>query len=77
MSLRQVVNAILYVLKTGCQWRMLPREFPAGNAVYYDIVVSEAAGPERTVGSGVREEQEAQWIAQQLRGALGAAPRPV
>ena len=34
VSLRQVVNAILYVLKTGCQWRQLPREFPAWTAVY-------------------------------------------
>lgn len=35
VSLRQVVNAILYVLKTGCQWRQLPREFPAWATVYY------------------------------------------
>lgn len=35
LSLRQVVNAIRYVLKTGCQWRQLPREFPAWSAVYY------------------------------------------
>jgi len=35
VSLRQVVNAILYALKTGCQWRLLPREFPAWAAVYY------------------------------------------
>jgi len=25
---RRIVNAILYILRTGCQWRMLPREFP-------------------------------------------------
>jgi putative transposase len=35
ISLRQVINAILYILKTGCQWRQLPREFPAWIAVYY------------------------------------------
>ncbi|WP_425286998.1 transposase [Nitrosomonas communis] len=35
LSMRQVVNAILYVLKTGCQWRQLPREFPAWSSVYY------------------------------------------
>ncbi|WP_090572381.1 transposase [Nitrosomonas sp. Nm33] len=35
VSLRQAVNAILYVLKTGCQWRQLPREFPAWSAAYY------------------------------------------
>jgi putative transposase len=35
VRLRQVVNAILYVLKTGCQWRQLPCEFPAWAAVDY------------------------------------------
>jgi transposase len=25
---REVVNAILYLLSTGCQWRMLPKDFP-------------------------------------------------
>jgi putative transposase len=30
-----VLNAILYVLKTGSQWRQLPREFPDWRAVYY------------------------------------------
>ncbi len=25
---REILNAILYLEKTGCQWRMLPREFP-------------------------------------------------
>jgi putative transposase len=29
-----VLNAILYVLNTGCQWRQLPREFPHWAAVY-------------------------------------------
>jgi putative transposase len=27
-NLRAVLNAILYLLRTGCQWRLLPREFP-------------------------------------------------
>jgi transposase len=27
-SLREVVNAIFYIAQTGCQWRLLPREFP-------------------------------------------------
>jgi transposase len=26
LSMRAVVNAILYLLVTGCQWRMLPKE---------------------------------------------------
>ena len=27
-NLRAVLNAIFYLLRTGCQWRLLPREFP-------------------------------------------------
>jgi transposase len=27
-ELREVVNAMLYILATGCQWRALPRDFP-------------------------------------------------
>lgn len=34
-DLREVVNAILYLVKTGCQWRMLPGDFPKWTIVYY------------------------------------------
>jgi putative transposase len=34
-SLREIINAILYVVKTGCQWRMLPHDFPRWEIVYY------------------------------------------
>ena len=27
-SLRDVVNAIFYIAQSGCQWRMLPKDFP-------------------------------------------------
>jgi len=33
-DLREVVNAIFYFLQTGCQWRMLPMEFPPRSTVY-------------------------------------------
>lgn len=33
VDLREVVEAILYVLSTGCQWRALPREFPPYSTV--------------------------------------------
>ena len=32
--LRRVVNAIFYLLQAGCQWRMLPRDFPPRSTVY-------------------------------------------
>jgi len=34
-DLREVVNGILYLVKTGCQWRMLPQDFPRWEIVYY------------------------------------------
>ena len=33
-SLREVLNALLYLLRTGCPWRMLPCEFPPRSTVY-------------------------------------------
>jgi transposase len=32
---REIVNGILYVLRSGCPWRSLPRDLPAWNTVYY------------------------------------------
>ena len=34
-DLREIVNAILYLVKTGCQWRMLPHDFAPWETVYY------------------------------------------
>ena len=34
-DLYEIVNAILYLVKTGCQWRMLPKDFPKWQLVYY------------------------------------------
>ena len=34
IDLREAVNAMLYVAKTGCQWENLPREFPKHQSVY-------------------------------------------
>jgi len=35
IDVRAAVNAIFYLLRTGCQWRLLPREFPPWPTVYY------------------------------------------
>ena len=32
---RAIVNALRYRLRTGCQWRLLPREYPDWRLVYY------------------------------------------
>jgi putative transposase len=34
-SLHDILDAIFYVLKSGCQWRLLPHDFPPWSTVYY------------------------------------------
>src|SRR5918995_817882 len=33
-ALREILNAILYLLRSGCPWRMLPKDFPPKSTVY-------------------------------------------
>lgn len=33
-SRREILNAVLYVLRSGCQWRMLPHDLPNWQTVY-------------------------------------------
>jgi len=35
VDMRRIINAILYVNRSGCQWRMLPKDFPPWGTVYY------------------------------------------
>ncbi|MDR2119711.1 MAG: transposase [Tannerella sp.] len=37
-DLREIWNALFYIVKTGCQWRMLPSNFLKWQRVYYSIV---------------------------------------
>ena len=34
VDMREVFNAIMYVLSTGCQWRYIPKDFPPKSTVY-------------------------------------------
>src|SRR5215470_7790136 len=35
VDMREVVNGILYVLRTGCPWEFLPHDLPPHSTVYY------------------------------------------
>jgi transposase len=37
--MREVVNGIMYVLSTGCQWRYVPKDFPSKSTLhrYFDL----------------------------------------
>jgi transposase len=34
VNIREVINGLMYVLSTGCQWRAIPKDFPAKSTVY-------------------------------------------
>lgn len=34
ISFRKVLDGILYILRTGCQWKMLPKEFGSGSTCH-------------------------------------------
>jgi putative transposase len=35
VNMREVVNGILYLVRTGCSWRQLPHDFPPWGTVHY------------------------------------------
>ena len=44
MPPRQVFSAIVYVLRTGCQWKALPKEFGSASAVHLHFQQWHQAG---------------------------------
>lgn len=66
-SQREMFNAIAYLMRTGCSWRMLPHDLPPWQAVYaYFRKLTDAQIWER-INDELREE---------LRIQLGRAPQP-
>ncbi|WSB31308.1 transposase [Streptomyces sp. NBC_01788] len=55
-DLREVVNAIFYQNRAGCQWRYLPHDFPAWSAVFYYFGLWREDGPEDHDGTGRQQE---------------------
>lgn len=53
---RAVVNALRYRLRTGCQWRLLPREYPDWRLVYYYFRQWTRSGTLERVQATLREE---------------------
>jgi putative transposase len=55
-SLRSIVDAILYLVKTGCQWRYLPTDFPKWQLVYYYFRKFETTGLIEIIHDSLREK---------------------
>jgi putative transposase len=66
-SKRDLVNAVLYLVKTGCQWRMLPNDFPPHDTVWSFF--------RRAVKSG-KWEKAMDIIVKKTREDAGREPNP-
>lgn len=64
---RDLTNAVLYLVKTGCQWRMLPNDFPPHDAVWSFY--------RRAVKSG-KWEKAMDLLVKKTRQDAGRKPEP-
>ena len=64
---RRVIDAILYVVRTGCQWRQLPHDFPKWRTVYSMFWHWRQHGVWQAIHDRLRE---------QLRRSVGRKPTP-
>jgi transposase len=78
MAARRVFAAIVYVLRTGCQWKALPQEFGSSSAVHKHFQLWQQAGFFLKLWrAGLAEYDEMEGIAwnwQSIDGATGKAP---
>jgi putative transposase len=54
-SLREILNATFYVLRSGCQWRMLPNDFPRWPTVYHYFRKWRIDGTWERINRAIRE----------------------
>ena len=81
MPARQVFSAIIYVLRTGCQWKALPKEYGSASAVHAYFQRWQQEGIFLKIWkAGLAEYDEMEGIAwswQSIDGAMGKAPLAV
>lgn len=66
-DMREVLNAIFYVNRTGCQWRALPHDFPPWSTVWSYFRTWRNDGTWQRVHTALRE---------QVRVSMGREPTP-
>ena len=69
-ELRHVVNAMFYIVSTGCQWRQLPKEFPAYSTVQSYFYQGVQDGRKEVINHAL-------VMASRKKAGREAAPRPV
>ncbi len=58
-DLKDIVDAVLYIARTGCQWRALPHDFPPWKTVSYYFYTWRADGTWEQVHNALRSEARA------------------
>jgi putative transposase len=53
-SLREIVNAIFYILRSGCPWRLLPHDLPPWKTVYHYFRLFRPDGTWQRLHTAVR-----------------------
>jgi transposase len=75
---RKIADGIFYVLRTGCQWKAVPREFGSGSTLHRRFQQWVQRGVFRRLWQAGLLEYDAlkgiQWDWQSLDGALTKAP---
>ena len=78
MPARQVFEAIIYILRTGAQWKALPREYGSASAVHKRFQYWEKAGFFLAIWQAGLAEYDGMegiaWEWQSADGAQGKAP---
>jgi transposase len=63
-EMREIVNALLYQSRTGCQWDYLPHDLPPRGAVYYYFAKWRDDGTDQAIHDLLR------WQAREKKGRL-------
>ena len=74
--LRSVLDAILYVLRTGCAWRHLPRDFPQWSTVHRWFLRLSEAGVFECLAHASQWRTASGPDAKPARAAPSSTPRP-
>jgi transposase len=78
LALRKVVSGILYVLRTGCQWKAMPEQFGSGSAIHAYFQEWVRLGVFDKLWQAALEEYDdlkgIDWKWQSLDGAMNKSP---
>jgi transposase len=72
--LRVIIDAIRYLVRTGCAWRLLPRDFPPPGTGYWWFAKWAADGTLERIHDGLRERVVWQPVAEQRRRRGSSTP---